>query len=74
MFEEELLEKVENLLLGKLVKDVQNYSVGGRSLQYFTIAELVTLRDKLKSDIKKIKLEKSLAEKGVKRIKGIRYI
>lgn len=74
MFEEELLDRVESLLLGKLVKDVQNYSVSGRSLQHFTIAELVTLRDKLKSDIRKIKLEKDLAAKNVKRIKGVRYI
>ena len=70
----EILEKIEIMLLGKADKDVQNYSIKGRALQHYSIAELMTLRDQLKSEIKKEKLEKSLAEKGVKRIRAIRYV
>lgn len=73
-FSLELLEKIELMLLNKADKDVQNYSVGGRTLSKYTIAELMTLRDQLKSEIKKEKLEKALAEKGLKRIRGVRYV
>ena len=70
----EMLEKIELMLLGKADRDVQNYSIKGRALQHYSIAELMQLRDQLKAEIKKEKLDKALAAKGVKRIKGIRYI
>ena len=73
-FASEMLEKVEAMLIGKADKDVQSYTHNGRSLNKFTIAELMTLRDQLKSEIKKEKLEKELASRGVKRIKGVRYV
>lgn len=74
MFEQEMLDKVEALLLGKVVKDAQSYQVAGRSITHFTIKELMELRDKLKSDIEKILLQKSLKKKGIKRIKAVRYV
>ena len=73
-FATEALEKIEAVLLGKMDNDVQNYSIKGRTLSKYTIAELMLLRDQLKAEIKKEKLDKALAAKGVKRVKGIRYV
>ena len=70
----EMLENIELMLLGKADRDVQNYSIKGRTLSKYTIAELMSLRDQLKAEIKKEKLDKALAAKGVKRVKGVRYI
>lgn len=70
----EMLEKIELMLLGKADRDVQNYSIKGRTLSKYTIAELMLLRDQLKAEIKKEKLDKALSAKGVKRVKGIRYV
>lgn len=74
MFEEQMLSRVESLLLGKVLKDAQSYSVAGRSITHMTIKELTDLRDKLKADIKKIQLETELTAKGIKRIKGVKYV
>lgn len=73
-FATEMLEKVELMLLGKGDKDVQSYTIKGRTLAKYTIAELMHLRDQLKNEVEKEKQAKALAEKGVKRIKGIRYV
>ncbi len=73
-FATELLEKVELMLLNKADNDVQSYTVKGRTLSKYTVAELMSLRDQLKAEIKKEKLDKALASKGVKRVKGIRYV
>lgn len=73
-FATEALEKIEAVLLGKMDNDVQSYTVKGRTLSKYTVAELMQLRDQLKAEIKKEKLDKALASKGVKRVKGVRYV
>ena len=73
-FATEALEKIEAVLLGKMDNDVQSYSIKGRTLSKYTVAELMILRDQLKAEIKKEKLDKALSAKGVKRVKGVRYV
>jgi hypothetical protein len=73
-FAVQMLEKVELLLLGKVVKDAQSYAVNGRSITKFTIAELMELRKTLKAEIESEELKAALDAKGVKRIKAVRYV
>lgn len=73
-FAVQMLEKVELLLIGKVVKDAQSYSINGRSITKFTIAELMELRKSLKEEIESEELKAALDAKGIKRIKAVRYI
>ena len=64
-FASELLEKVENLLLGKADSDIESYSIAGRDLKKYSFSELMKLRDKLKREIE---AEKRLKSKGFNKI------
>lgn len=72
-FAEQLLAKVENILLGKLDKDAASYTVGGRSITKIPINELISLRDKLKKEVEKEVFEKSLSDSGKKPVKAVRF-
>lgn len=73
-FAEQMLLKVESLLLGKVDKDAQSYTVAGRSITKMPITELVQLRDKLKAEVEQEKIKAALDAKGIKRVRGVRYV
>lgn len=45
---EKVIANIEAMLEGKAAKDVQEYSIGDRSLKKMTVAELISWRDKYK--------------------------
>jgi len=48
----EMLENVETAINARLTGGaVQSYSIAGRNLQYISLSELMSLRDKLKKEI-----------------------
>jgi len=51
-FAQELLQKVESLLLGKADDDVKSIDYGGKSLSTYSFEDLMKLRSKLKAEIK----------------------
>ncbi len=51
---ESTLAAVEALLQNKPVKDVESYSIHGRSLSSYSFTELLTFRDKYKRELKEI--------------------
>ena len=49
---QEMLENVETAINARMTGGaVQSYSIGGRNLQYITLAELIKLRDTLRQEI-----------------------
>ena len=49
---QEMLENVETAINVRMTGGaVQSYSIGGRNLQYITLAELIKLRDMLRQEI-----------------------
>ncbi len=48
---QEMLENVENAINARMTGGaVQSYSIGGRNLQYISLSELMSLRDKLRQE------------------------
>lgn len=51
-----MLDKIENLLLGKADADVANYSIAGRSLTKLSFDELLKARDFYEAEVRKEKV------------------
>lgn len=51
-FAEDALAAVEAALLGKLTDGVQSFSIAGRTISNYSIAELFELRDKLREEVR----------------------
>jgi hypothetical protein len=50
---QEMLKNVEIAINARMTGGaVQSYSIGGRNLQYITLAELIKLRDTLRQEVK----------------------
>ncbi len=60
-----VLDAIESLLEGKAGKDVDSYSIHGRSLSRMNVTELLTWRDKYKRELAQIEKEIDLAA-GIK--------
>lgn len=55
------LDAIESLIEGKAGKDVDSYSIQGRSLSKMNITELLEWRDKYKRELKQLEKEADLA-------------
>ncbi len=55
------LDALESLILGKTVKDVDSYSIHGRSLSSYNITELLEWRDKYKRELEALEKAADLA-------------
>jgi len=60
-FAEELLQKVESLLLGKADDDVKSIDYDGKSLNTYSFEDLMKLRSKLKAEIKAAQKAEAIA-------------
>lgn len=50
-FAEQMLSKIETVLLGKASNDVLEYEIGNRQLKKYEFSELVQLRDRFKREV-----------------------
>lgn len=50
-FAEQMVTKIETILLGKADHDVLSYQIDGRSLSKYSFEELVVLRDRFKAEV-----------------------
>ncbi|RXJ86942.1 hypothetical protein [Arcobacter sp. CECT 8985] len=60
-FAEEMVTKLETVLLGKASNDVLEYEVGSRKLKHYTFTELVQMRDRFKREVAADKTAADLA-------------
>ena len=51
-FAQQMLTKIEAMLLGKADNDVAKYEIAGRSLEKYSFAELQKLRRQYKGEVK----------------------
>ena len=64
-FAEQMVEKIEALLLGKADNDIKNFEFNGKSLSKYSFDELIKLRDKFKAEVAAEKRAADLAN-GIK--------
>ncbi|PHO10321.1 hypothetical protein CPG37_04545 [Malaciobacter canalis] len=50
-FAEQMVEKLEAVLLGKASNDVLEYEIGGRQLKKYPFTEIMKLRDRFKREV-----------------------
>jgi len=60
-FAEQMLIKIEDMLLGKADNDVAKYEIAGRSLEKYSFSELQTLRRQYKGEVKSEQVAADLA-------------
>lgn len=60
-FAEQMLEKLQAVLLGKASNDVLEYEIGNRQLKKYSFTELVQLRDRFKREVSAEKKAADLA-------------
>ena len=60
-FEQQMLTKIEAMLLGKADNDVAKYEIAGRSLEKYSFNELQTLRRQYKGEVKAEQVQADLA-------------
>ncbi len=60
-FAEQMVEKIEAMLLGKADNDVAEYEIAGRQLKKYSFGELEKLRRKYKAEVQAEKVQADLA-------------
>ena len=60
-FAQQMLIKIEAMLLGKADNDVAKYEIAGRSLEKYSFSELQTLRRQYKGEVKSEQVAADLA-------------
>lgn len=60
-FAQQMLTKIEAMLLGKADNDVAKYEIAGRSLEKYSFSELQTLRRQYKGEVKAEQVQVDLA-------------
>lgn len=60
-FAEQMVEKLETVLLGKASNDVLEYEINGRKLSKYPFSEIVKLRNQFKSEVASEKRAAELA-------------
>lgn len=50
-FAEQMVDKLEAVLLGKASHDVLEYEIGGRQLKKYPFTEIMQLRDRFKREV-----------------------
>ncbi|WP_294964526.1 hypothetical protein [Sulfurimonas sp.] len=60
-FAQQMLTKIETMLLGKADNDVAKYEIAGRSLEKYSFSELQTLRRQYKGEVKAEQVATDLA-------------
>ena len=72
-FAEQMVEKIESVMLDRAAADVQEYELAGRKMVKIPLAELLTLRERFKGEVRqeqaaaRLKLGKSTRQKIVVR-------
>ena len=60
-FAEQMLEKIESVLLGKADNDILEYEIGGRQIKKIPFSELEIMRQKYIIEAKNLKIAADLA-------------